>query len=204
MRTHFLRAKPPVPHARIGRLSVQEGISASCCREAGSLVRRNSCNGCSTHLYRAIENNVQAMSRATQLAVKCSTKKPFTPPSCGLSKLAKLIRCRWELRNTRKELLQVNDPVKPAVGGEISCNHAYYRLLFSPEERPLVVVTALNGRQMLPYCYLCPVLMDLNHVLLQRTPVAQNVSPRMLYLPVLHGLAAATVQQLAAIVINCP
>ncbi|WP_426060620.1 DegT/DnrJ/EryC1/StrS family aminotransferase [Hymenobacter sp. B1770] len=122
---------------------------------------------------------------------------------CVLPNVAELIRCRQALSNLYDQLLEGRGLAKPVISAETTYNYAYYPVLFPDEEKLLAVMTALREQQVFSRRYFYPALTDLPYVRPQQAPVAQSVASRVLCLPLAHDLAPATVQQIAATVINC-
>ena len=121
---------------------------------------------------------------------------------CVLPRVTELIQCRQEISNQYDRLLQGYGLTTPLISDAVRYNYAYYPVLFPNEEMLLAVTTALNEQQIFPRRYFYPALTDLNYVLPQQAPVAQSVAERILCLPLAHDLATATVQRIAAIIIN--
>jgi dTDP-4-amino-4,6-dideoxygalactose transaminase len=122
---------------------------------------------------------------------------------CVLPKVAELIRHRRELSDLYDQLLQERDLARPVINAETTYNYAYYPVIFPNEGKLLSVMAALAAQQIYPRRYFYPALTDLSYVRPQSAPVAQSVATRVLCLPLSHELNPATVQQIAAIVINC-
>ncbi|UOG77601.1 DegT/DnrJ/EryC1/StrS family aminotransferase (plasmid) [Hymenobacter tibetensis] len=121
---------------------------------------------------------------------------------CVLPKVEEIIQHRREVSTLYDSLLQGHGLTKPVGSPETSYNYAYYPLLFPDEEKLLAVIAALNAHQIFPRRYFYPALTNLNYVLPQQAPVAQSAAARILCLPLSHDLAAETVRQITAVIID--
>lgn len=121
---------------------------------------------------------------------------------CVLPKVAEIIQHRRQISDLYDQLLLGYDLVRPTVSDETSYNYAYYPVLFPDESALLKVLAALNAQQVFPRRYFYPALTDLQYVLPQQAPVAQNVARRILCLPLSHDLAPEIVREIAAIISN--
>jgi len=78
-------------------------------------------------------------------------------------------------------------------------NYGYYPVLFSSESKLLKVVEQLNHKQISGRRYFYPSLNELPYISKQSCPVSEDISRRILCLPIYYGLAAETIQ----IIIDC-
>ena len=67
-------------------------------------------------------------------------------------------------------------------------NCAYYPIIFSSEAELLKAVSTLNAHWIYPRRYFYPTLNKLNYVEGQPCPVSEDISPRVLCLPLYHDL----------------
>ena len=68
-------------------------------------------------------------------------------------------------------------------------NHAYYPVIFESESMLLKVLEQLNLNNVYPRRYFYPSLCELPYVHGQRAPIAEQVSRRVLCLPLYHALS---------------
>jgi dTDP-4-amino-4,6-dideoxygalactose transaminase len=68
-------------------------------------------------------------------------------------------------------------------------NYAYFPIVFESEERLLSVIKKLNSNWIYPRRYFYPSLNSLNYLKPQPTPVSEEISSRILCLPLYYGLS---------------
>lgn len=89
---------------------------------------------------------------------------------------------------------------KPKIPESTSYNYAYYPVLFEEESILLAVLMALNGQEIYPRRYFYPSLSQLPYVENQPMPVSEDISRRILCLPLYISLSEAEVEQIAEII----
>jgi len=67
-------------------------------------------------------------------------------------------------------------------------NYSYYPVLFESEEQLLKVQKVLNENQIFPRRYFYPSLNNLNYVKSNEMPISENVSEKVLCLPLYRDL----------------
>ena len=78
---------------------------------------------------------------------------------------------------------------RPTVVSDLQYNYAYYPVLFRDEPTLLKVRDAMNVKNIFPRRYFYPALSHLPYVSGAATPVADDVSRRVLCLPLYHDLS---------------
>ena len=114
-----------------------------------------------------------------------------------------------ELISKRKKIFQYYDAnlteanlVRPAILSETEYNYSYYPVLFASEELLLKSRQALNEKQIFPRRYFYPSLNKLNYVDNVNMTVAEDISKRVLCLPLYHDLSEPELKMIAGSIIN--
>lgn len=121
---------------------------------------------------------------------------------CVLPKVSELISRRRSITQLYDKLLAGLGLRKPVVAQDIVYNFAYYPLIFPDEMRMSVVIDALNAQQIFPRRYFYPALNTLNYLGKQHAPIAEDISSRILCLPLFYDLPDSSVEQIGSIVKN--
>lgn len=79
-------------------------------------------------------------------------------------------------------------------------NYAYFPLLFDSEEALLSMMNHLNGHYIYPRRYFHPSLNTLEYAGQQSCPVSEDVSRRILTLPLYHDLKASTIDMICRLI----
>lgn len=77
---------------------------------------------------------------------------------------------------------------KPKISQDVVFNHSYYPVVFENEQVLLEVKKALELEEIFPRRYFFPTLSSLNYVEKFETPIADDISKRILCLPMYHEL----------------
>jgi dTDP-4-amino-4,6-dideoxygalactose transaminase len=81
-------------------------------------------------------------------------------------------------------------------------NYSYFPVLFPSEEELLAMIKYLNGHYIYPRRYFYPSLNTLNYVEGQPCPVSEDVSQRILTLPLYHDLKSSTIDMICQLIIK--
>lgn len=100
------------------------------------------------------------------------------------------------------ELLGELNAQRPQVLPAGETNHSFYPLVFKDEATVVAVMQALESEQIFPRRYFKPSLSQLDYVGRQSTPVADDISTRILCLPLYHALSEGQQKIIAEIVLN--
>jgi dTDP-4-amino-4,6-dideoxygalactose transaminase len=79
-------------------------------------------------------------------------------------------------------------------------NHAYFPVIFKDECTVERIQRVLNQNSIFPRRYFYPSLSTLPYVGQQTTPIAEDISPRILCLPMFHGLSAEEVAMICRLI----
>ncbi len=121
---------------------------------------------------------------------------------CILPKVNALIKRRKEIcvlyaRQFKKTLLQM-----PLMNPRATMNYAYYPVIFPSEKAMLRVKRHLNSQQIFPRRYFYPSLNSLNYVKHSNCPVAEDISSRILCLPLYPELSKSEISLIARLVLE--
>lgn len=119
---------------------------------------------------------------------------------CVLPKVPELIAKRKALAELYDSLLDGTVCVRPALQPHTTYNYSYHPILLPSEEVLLKVRDALNAQEITPRRYFYPSLNTLNYVRPQAAPISEDVSTRVLCLPLYYDLEFDQVRQIAAII----
>lgn len=107
---------------------------------------------------------------------------------CNLKHVEDILVARAACCATYDLKLATLKVAKPKIDSRSKWNHAYYPVIFDSEEQLLKSVEVLNGNWIYPRRYFYPVLNKLNYVRHQEMPIAEDISRRVLCLPLYYGL----------------
>lgn len=121
---------------------------------------------------------------------------------CLLPKVSSFIQRRKELTNLYNELL-VDDRVQLLnYPPELEPNYSYYPVLFSTEESLLSVKSGLEKQGIFPRRYFYPSLNELPYVRYQSCPISEDISRRVLCLPLYYELKEEELRLISKIVLQ--
>lgn len=92
--------------------------------------------------------------------------------------------------------------VKPFIHGNCEYNYSYYPIILEGEEMLNRVSEALQANQIYPRRYFYPSLNQLPYVELQHMPVSENISKRVLCLPLYHDLSLPEIDRITSAIIK--
>lgn len=122
---------------------------------------------------------------------------------CVLPKVPALIAARKQVFGYYNDRLDFGRITRPALLPGVGYNYAYYPIVLDSEETLLRVVDSLKARDIMPRRYFYPSLNTLPFALTLRSgeaqpcPVSEDVSLRVLCLPLYPDLAEADVDRIA-------
>jgi dTDP-4-amino-4,6-dideoxygalactose transaminase len=85
---------------------------------------------------------------------------------------------------------------KPVFNEDLSRNYTYYPILLKNESVLLNICKALEKHQVFPRRYFFPSLNTLNYVQSVSMPIAEDISRRVLCLPLFPGLGEDIISQI--------
>ncbi len=119
---------------------------------------------------------------------------------CVLPKVPELIKARKNISELYNVLLKNTVLIKPEIADETEYNYSYYPVIFPSEERLLEVRDKLNTQNIFPRRYFYPSLNMLNYVGKQSVPVSEDISRRVLCLPLYFDLSIQETEKISAII----
>lgn len=99
------------------------------------------------------------------------------------------------------EYLKGSNLIGPCISGISQVNHSYYPVIFDSEEILLKVKLGLEKTEIFPRRYFYPSLSTLNYVS-GYTPICEDVSKRILCLPLYHSLTDEEVRLVTSIILR--
>jgi dTDP-4-amino-4,6-dideoxygalactose transaminase len=90
----------------------------------------------------------------------------------------------------------------PKIQSGSNFNYAYYPIVFESEEILLKQIETLNLNWIYPRRYFYPSLSSLRYVNKQNTPIADNISKRILCLPLYYGLSNEEIDFITRIILS--
>ncbi len=119
---------------------------------------------------------------------------------CLLPMVKDIISCRKKISEKYDELLKDMPIVKQKIREHTEYNYAYYPIFFENEESLLRVRANLNKNGIFPRRYFYPSLSKLPYVSNQYVPISEDVSRRVLCLPLFPGLEDDKISEIAYII----
>lgn len=120
---------------------------------------------------------------------------------CILPKVDELIAKRKSLHKLYNEQLDGCRITRPIVGKGVTYNFAYYPVIFPTEKSLLKVIDDLNEQEIYPRRYFYPSLAKLCYIKRQYDlAVTDDISSRILCLPLFHDLTSEEVSQICSII----
>lgn len=119
---------------------------------------------------------------------------------CNLPYIDEILSRRRELSDYYDSQLQGSGLLRPKIKVECQYNHSYYPVLFQSESELLAAMELLQLNGIFPRRYFYPVLTDLPYVQGNDTPVARDISKRVLALPLYHDLSREEIDMIARLV----
>jgi dTDP-4-amino-4,6-dideoxygalactose transaminase len=119
---------------------------------------------------------------------------------CLLPRIDALISSRKERVSLYQELLKKLDVQTYSEVADTSWNYAYFPVLFRSEHILLSVRDALNALYIYPRRYFYPSLSHLNYVKSAATPIADDISTRVLCLPLYFDLAHEDIRRICNVI----
>ena len=114
-----------------------------------------------------------------------------------------------EIIAKRKELTELYDRLllnaginltRPILPAGTEYNYAYYPVVLENEEALLAVRDSLNAQYVYPRRYFYPSLSKLNYVQKYNVPIAEEISRKVLCLPLYHGLEPDQVKRICQVI----
>jgi dTDP-4-amino-4,6-dideoxygalactose transaminase len=119
---------------------------------------------------------------------------------CNLKHIGQILRVRRQLSECYNNHLDSIPIQRPKILPECEYNHAYYPIIFKNEEILLRVIELLNLNNIFPRRYFFPSLSKLPYVTGQKAPVAEDISRRVLCLPLYHTLSVEEIAMICRLI----
>lgn len=122
---------------------------------------------------------------------------------CVFPKVTELIERRKELCNLYDSILNTKHIKRPVIPYGVLYNYAYYPVIFQNEEVLLKVISNLGNSNIIPRRYFYPSLNKLPYIGEQNScPVSEDITCRVLCLPLYHDLPDTDVRNIVKIINN--
>lgn len=119
---------------------------------------------------------------------------------CNLEYIKTILDVRQKLSERYKRHLK-EIPVKfLSITPETEYNHSYFPVIFENETMVLKVLKNLNLHSVFPRRYFLPSLSKLPYIMGQNSPIAEDISIRILCLPLYHSLTNEEVDMICRII----
>lgn len=122
---------------------------------------------------------------------------------CNLKYIDKICELRKNVTDIYDGFLLDNNNIKKQkVRDNTDYNYSYYPLIFESEEVLLRIQTELNKNNIFPRRYFYPSLNTLNYVDPQNLPISENISKRILCMPLYPELNKINIEMICTIIID--
>jgi dTDP-4-amino-4,6-dideoxygalactose transaminase len=88
------------------------------------------------------------------------------------------------------------------ISKDVDFNHAYYPVVFNTEDDCKLILKELANREIYARRYFYPVLSSLNYVKKQSTPIADDISKRILCLPLYYQLNETEINMICRVILR--
>ena len=121
---------------------------------------------------------------------------------CVLPKVQAFIKQRKALSEYYSKIFKDSSLQIPVVSTKAKCNYAYYPVIFPSEKLTLKVGEHLRNHAIGPRRYFYPSLNTLSYVISKKLTVSENISKRILCLPLYPELKRSAVAAIARLVLE--
>lgn len=121
---------------------------------------------------------------------------------CILPRVQKFIEKRKEINNLYKNYMEKLPLKYPTIPENINYNYSYFPVIFPSEEKMLFIKKKLAEENINTRRYFYPSLNDLPYLKGERCPISEDISKRVLCLPVYQELDGKQVKKISEIVIK--
>lgn len=120
----------------------------------------------------------------------------------NLKYISEIMHSRYSQSNYYDTKLKNLRVQKPAVQKESTFNNAYYAIIFMNELEALKAKETLEQKNIFPRRYFYPSLSSLHYVYKYETPIADDISSRVLCLPLFHDLSKEEQDMIARLLLR--
>jgi dTDP-4-amino-4,6-dideoxygalactose transaminase len=122
---------------------------------------------------------------------------------CNLKVIDELISGRKRVTDKYNSILNKDKTAQPKIGTGVTYNHAYYPVIFRSEKEALLVRKNLQEMGVSTRRYFYPSLNNLPYVKDgEACPVSEDISSRVLCLPMYHDLEDSWIEKIATEINN--
>jgi len=88
------------------------------------------------------------------------------------------------------------------INSDAKYNYAYYPVIFNSEETTLKIILELNNNLIYPRRYFFPSLSTIEYVKKQNSPISEDISKRIICLPLYHDLSIEEVETISRVILR--
>ena len=121
---------------------------------------------------------------------------------CNFKYIDSILKTRKEQSDIYDSLLKTSGLRKQKIQEGCEFNYSYYPVIFPSEAKMMAAKNALENKNIFTRRYFFPSLSNLEYVPKQHTPVSDDISKRILCLPLFHDLSEKEQIQIARIVLG--
>ena len=124
---------------------------------------------------------------------------------CNLLRIEEIIANRRKISELYDHLLLDNSDTnisRPLIRSETKYNYSYYPILFKDEKTLLKVKNKLNQSDIFPRRYFYPSLNKIEYLPKSNVPITEDISKRVLCLPLYHTLQEEEINLICSIILN--
>ena len=119
---------------------------------------------------------------------------------CNLKYIEEILRTREQLSKRYDAQLAGIYLGNQKIRSEVNYNYAYYPVVFESESKLKKMITKLNGEHIFPRRYFYPPLNTLNYLSYAPMPITEDISKRILCLPLYSDLKEQQVDKICSII----
>jgi dTDP-4-amino-4,6-dideoxygalactose transaminase len=121
----------------------------------------------------------------------------------NLKYISKIIDSRKRIFESYNEFLPSSEVHVPILRNEdVKHNYSYYPVLFRTNEICLKVLSKLTQNDIYPRRYFYPLLSELDYVIGKNTPIASDISTRILCLPTYYELTRYEIEKISRLILQ--
>lgn len=121
---------------------------------------------------------------------------------CVLDHISEILNDRKKITDMYTQLLKDENIQLMSIRPETKWNYSYFPIILSSEKVLLHLVKLFNNEDIFPRRYFYPSLNTINYVHNQKMPISENISSRVLCLPLYFGLDEDIVLKIVKIIKN--
>jgi dTDP-4-amino-4,6-dideoxygalactose transaminase len=121
----------------------------------------------------------------------------------NLNYIQEILATRYQLSSCYDEKLKGLNVTRPRIGKDCNFNFSYYPVVFQTEAELLKGVEILKANKIFPRRYFYPSLNTINYMPQKiDSPVSEDISKRVLCLPLYHGLSTAEIDLISELLLE--